>query len=32
MKGKVIYWLTIGVAAIVAVKVWDKFIAPRLGL
>lgn len=32
MKAKILYWGTVAAVAIVAVKVWDKYIAPRLGM
>jgi hypothetical protein len=32
VKAKLLYWGTVAAVAIVAVKMWDKFIAPRLGL
>lgn len=32
MKAKILYWGTVAAVAIVAVKFWDKYIAPRLGM
>jgi hypothetical protein len=32
VKAKLLYWGMVAAVAIVAVKVWDKFIAPRLGI
>ena len=32
VKAKLLYWGTVAAVAIVAVKMWDRFVAPRLGM